>query len=351
MSNLTVDERNLRLSRQWCARLCRRSKSSFYYSFSLLDRPRRDAMIALYAFARITDDLGDSSEPVDVRTAQLLGWRKLLSEQIPELVPTQVPAQVPGASSPIAPLVTPQAPSPAGRLSAANPLTSLDTSGESPNANLSLQQFSLLWPALRDCVTRYQMPRALLDDIVQGVAMDLTHEHPANWGDLRRYCYHVASAVGLACVYIWRAGDEIPEPQAIDCGMAFQLTNILRDIAEDARMGRVYLPLSEFASFGVDLERWLYGDPNGRWQDLVAHVAQEARERYASGWQTIDFLTPPSQRMFSLMWRSYRGLLERVIDSTDQLWGEHKIRLPQSQRLGLFTSHAFPPFFARLPAP
>ncbi len=338
MADRSIERGRLRQSRLWCSQLCRKSKSSFFYSFSLLDRPRRDAMLALYAFARITDDLGDSTEPINVRAAKLAGWRELLGMQITgahltnSYTALRLPICPPSAS--------------------ANP-----TFGDQlPAVEESLRQFAPLWPALQDCVRRYNVPPKLLEDIVQGVTMDLDHRHPASWDDLNHYCYHVASAVGLACVYIWRDQEIVPEKEvpiqpAIDCGVAFQLTNILRDIAEDARMGRVYLPLSELRTFDVDLERWLHGEPDGRWQDLVAHIAQEARKRYRSGWHTIDFLTPQSQRMFSLMWRSYRGLLEQVVDCTDQLWGEHKIRLPNRQRWSLFTSHAFPPFYSRLPAP
>ncbi len=316
------DSGQLKQSDRWCERMCRRSKSSFFASFALLDAPRRTAMCALYAFARVTDDIGDSTEPADVRRANLQNWRSELFSQVHSAM---------------------KEPS--------TPVQLVDT-----QRCALLSENELLWPALVGSVLRFQIPIELLNAIIDGVAMDIDYRHMQTWDELDKYCYHVASAVGLACTHIWSVPgssppQDIPREGAIDCGIAFQLTNILRDIAEDARMGRIYLPLEALEQFEIDPAQWLCGRPNGNWRGLLEHTAQRAQQLYTSGWPTIHSLTPQSQRMFSLMWRSYRGLLEQVVAQKDQLWVGRKIRLRKRQRLSLFTSHFISPVYLRLPAP
>lgn len=314
----------LRSSRRLCWQICRHSKSSFRASFALLDRPRREAMYALYAFARITDDLGDSHESVQVRSSQLTDWR------------AQLWAHCQCGSS------------------------AADSSH--PGSTLSPTAVSI-WPAVVECVRQYRIPVQLLDDIISGVAMDLEPAQPRDWSELENYCYHVASCVGLACAHIWSdhsCSADIPDrvlgterytQSAIDCGIAFQLTNILRDIAEDARRGRIYVPHNLFVDYQVSAGGWLRAEPCGNWAEMLDEVAERARRLYRAGWPTIEILSPHSQRMFSLMWRSYRSLLEQVIADKTRLWTTHRIRLPKRQKLGLLTSHFVSPVYARLSPP
>lgn len=337
---------SLQESRRWCATFCRHSRSSFYYSFALLDQPRREAMHALYAFARITDDLGDSFSPSDERLRQLAFWQELLSQQSDpqrclglanseRCLPVSVPVNMPVRGK-------------ATSRSAMHDSLHLGSLADLP-----------LWPALADAIATYQIPRTLLEAIIQGVTMDVQHQQPRDWLELQDYCYHVASAVGLACTYIWRpqlvAGSEAISPSleqaAIDCGMAFQLTNILRDIAEDARVGRVYLPKTYFARYNVNRSQWLAARPSGQWEALIDEVAELARQRYTSGWRTIYGLSPSSQRMFSLMWRSYRGLLESVVADKPRLWSARRVRLSKRKRISLLTTHLLTPITTRLPMP
>ncbi len=302
------DSRAIRDSYSWCRQLCRQSKSSFFASFGLLDPPRRRAMYALYAFARITDDLGDSLEPASLRRQQLEAWRKTLQQRL---------------------------------------LTT--SNGEPPQHSQPwLARYASLWPGLHDAVTTFDIQPQLLLDIVHGVCMDIDHRPPNDWEQLQDYCYHVASAVGLACGQIWRAVDPLPTDSAIQCGIAFQLTNILRDLGEDARLGRIYIPLSELERFGIDRQRWLAGAPDGRWRELVDSVAAEAARKYELGWPTINALTPRSQRMFSLMWHSYRQLLSRIEADKQAVWSQTKIRLPFTARLSLLTSHSLPVLYRQL---
>ncbi|MCA9132303.1 MAG: squalene/phytoene synthase family protein [Planctomycetales bacterium] len=355
-------------SRAWCEQLCRRSNSSFFYSFALLDRPRRQAMCALYAFARITDDLGDSTAPPAIRRQQLAGWRTLLFDRCPPAgCPSSGFLPIAGSST-VEPSTTslPTACLPAEGLQPADSFADWgrpwekesqqeETLASGSSGGLGLDEYADLWPALAEGVARYQIPIRLLEDIIRGVALDLHHVPPRSWRELQRYCHYVASSVGLCCVHIWRAGRETPAGPVLasvqDCGFAFQLTNILRDVAEDARMGRIYLPLCELEASGIDPQRWLSGHPNGRWPELIERAAEEARRRYDAGWQTIETLTPRSQRMFSLIWRSYRALLEQVVASKDELWSAPKIRLSRRQRLNLLAAHLLPANFSKSPPP
>jgi phytoene synthase len=291
-------------SYQWCYRVARGSGSSFYRAFWLLERPQRQAMFALYAFARITDDLGDSGGDADTRGEALRAWQAQLATRLPP---------------------------PAG-----NSLLSASASTEPLSvAAADLSEFEPLWPALRDTVIRYHIPTELLHDLVAGVAMDLQQVRFSDWTEVDRYCYHVASTVGLACTCIWQADDSLPRRQAIDCGLAFQLTNILRDLREDAGRDRIYLPLSELERFGCDCQSWLAGRPEGDWPGLVEAVISRTRELYRSGAQTIDYLPAAGARMFWLMWSSYRELLEAIDRHKADLWTGRRIRLSRGKRVGL----------------
>ncbi|MEM7477340.1 MAG: phytoene/squalene synthase family protein [Planctomycetota bacterium] len=292
----------------WCREICHASKSSFYSSFALLSPDRRNSMFTLYAFARISDDLAD--EPMDPKKRQELldAWRQTLGE--------------------------------------------LEQQQGVPKLPDCLQEYHLLWPALDDTMHRFQMPISLLDDIVEGVMMDVKGEiRLGTWQELDRYCYYVASAVGLACTYIWRDKDLAPQDEAVLCGQAFQLTNILRDVAEDATRGRIYLPAELLVKHGVSEELWLSRKPNGNWQELIGEVVKIAEDRYLQGWSTIDSLSPDSQRMFSLIWRIYRQLLRQIDANLEQLWTDKRVRLQFSQKVWLSLGHFVPGMFRMLPAP
>lgn len=347
----------LEASYRWCRSVCRRSHSSFFSSFALLDRPRQQAMYALYAFSRISDDLSDSQDSVELRREKLLAWRDTLARMTEPVV-----AELP--SDPWLPPCPPPHAEPTRPLASSRPLAASQTEGRPParlpgsnppvpnsSGNANADTYAPLWPALIDSVRRFRIPVHLLDAIVEGVTMDVEHQQPDDWPDLERYCYHVASSVGLACTYIWRASDTIPEELAVHCGMAFQLTNILRDVAEDARMGRIYLPRTLFNQYRMDPQAWLKGHPGDAWPAMLEEVAGEAYRRYSLGWPIIHSLAPRSQRMFSLMWRGYRHLLDKVVARPDHLWHAPKIRLSLHRRASLFATHFIQPLYARLSPP
>lgn len=310
-----MDER-IAESYRWCRTLCRSSGSSFCWTFVLLPREQCAAMYALYAFARITDDLSDGDASPNVKRDLLNRW----------LDQTQ---SIDGAVQ-----VSPSA----------NLRTALQA-----NEHVALSE--PLWPALRHTLQTYAIPKQLLVDIVEGVQMDLDHRPPNDWRELEDYCYHVASAVGLACTHIWQADKSMPKQAAIDCGIAFQLTNILRDLATDARMGRIYLPLSELERFGMDTTQWLAGAPNGDLRGLIGAVGERTEALYASGWETIRYLPPASRRLFSLMWRYYHALLREVLRNADQLWETPRMRIPRLVRARLAAQHFIAPWYWVLPSP
>lgn len=308
----------LRDSRRWCAKICRQSKSSFYNSFALLDEPRRQAMRALYAFARITDDLADNPQPAELRAAHLKHWRSQLWQHCHIHCTAGSGDKLPLDSNYTTPSLAP---------------------------STALDDYDAVWPALADCVAKYQIPIRLLDEIVTGVQMDVSHNQPTDWDELQNYCYHVAATVGLACTHIWHAEDRgsLPIQAAIECGIAFQLTNILRDIGQDARAQRIYIPQSLFEQYSVDRSAWLTSQPTGDWQSMLEDVAQRAQQLYRSGWPTVHTLTPSSQRMFSLMWHSYRNLLPYLMANKEQLWTTKKLHLPQSKQLCMLAQHVVAP--------
>lgn len=289
----------LAASVSWCKKKCRASGSSFYPAFRLLDAPRREAMYALYAFARITDDLGDSEEDVLTRRRKLSQWRELTSGEL---------SGAPGGAA----------------------------------GTTEVAEYSALWPALKFNAERFGLPALHFDELIQGVMMDLDHTQPADWPETEAYCYHVATTVGLLCTYIWRADPQVrpDEELAHHCGVAFQLTNILRDVAEDARLGRIYLPLEVFEEYEVKRDGWLAGKPDGRWRELIESVAGRAEKAYLAGWEVRQALSPGGKAMFSLMWSSYRQLLQNILRHRDQLWTGPRIRLTKPQK-ALLAAKAF----------
>src|SRR5262249_3740438 len=193
-------DRLLRESYRFCGSLSRREVRNFYYAFLLLPSGRRRSMCALYAFLRHTDDLADEPGPAEQKAEALESWRHALDVAL---------AGDPGARPGL--------------------------------------------PALADTVARHALPPHLLHEAIEGVSMDIQPRGFAAFDELADYCYHVASVVGLCCLHIWGYRSEGGEAERLaeHCGIALQLTNILRDVREDALSGRIYLPRDDLTRFGV----------------------------------------------------------------------------------------------------
>ena len=162
---------------------------------------------------------------------------------------------------------------------------------------------------------QYNVPTRPVRDLIAGARMDLQPGQYESWEDLRVYCYHVAGTVGLMVAPILGCTDEDALPHAADLGIAMQLTNILRDVAEDAATGRLYLPLDEIADFGCDPESILAGKPDGRFRDLIAFQIERARGLYASAMRGVPALSP-SGRIATL---AASRLYARILDCIEEM--------------------------------
>ena len=302
-------------------RLSRRSGSNFYRSFWLLPTAKRQAMCALYAFARITDDIGDCEAPVSLRKSWLTWWRQATAMNL-----IGQPADGRCVFPPGFPASTADWP-----------------------VDLRRRTADLL-PAVTDAVARFEIPSRFLLEIIDGVLADQRKTRFDTYEQLEHYCYLVASAVGLACLHIWQFDSPLPMQAAIDCGLAFQLTNILRDISEDARRGRIYLPQQHWREHGLCEDDLLDPRPDDRISCLIADEARRAATLFDSGWRVWDSLHPDGRPMFSMMWRTYRRLLSHIeADPASVL--RQRIRLSTVERIGLVSQHFIGPMFRRLPVP
>jgi phytoene synthase len=245
-------------SYEYCRALARQTARNFYYSFLTLPRDRFRAMCVLYAFMRITDDLSDEGNEAE-RVGNLSRWRASLQK-------------------------------------------TLET-GEVDHP---------IHPALSDMLARFQVPSQYLFDVITGVEMDL---HPGTFEtfeDLQRYCYHVAGAVGLACIHLWGFHDERAIPAAIDCGTAFQLTNILRDLQEDSARGRLYLPREDLARFGLTGEELVSSSRDNRYERLMQFEVSRCREYYDRAMLLFKYVDPPGLPILETMLRIYGGVLNKI---------------------------------------
>ncbi|MFK8111493.1 MAG: phytoene/squalene synthase family protein [Rubripirellula sp.] len=302
-------------------RICRQSGSNFYRSFWLLPRPKREAMCALYAFARTTDDLGDCQEPSVLRTQWLQWWRQAAHMNLVQEGRSQK-------------IVLP------GNLGDGQRGAPIDLH----------QRANEILPALRDSMHRYTIPDRYFMEIVDGVLADQQKTRFDTYEQMEHYCYLVASAVGLACLHIWEFDEPLPNAAAVDCGIAFQLTNILRDIAEDAQRGRIYLPRQHYEQHGLSEDDLLAPRRDDRLRCLVLDEVDRAKRLFDSGWLVWDSLHDDGRPMFSMMWRTYRRLLDRIAESPDEV-AVRRINLSKREKFGIVSQHFFPPMFRRLPVP
>jgi phytoene synthase len=253
-----ADSRLVTESYRYCEQLARREAGNFYHAFRLLPRHQRLAMSALYAFMRVTDDVSDGPGEIAGKQAALAAWRRELDLAL------------------------------AGTFS--HPLHA----------------------AFVHTVRTHHIPREYLDAVLEGVGMDLGPVRFDTFTELYQYCYRVASAVGLACIHIWGFSDEKAKVHAEAAGIAFQLTNILRDLAEDAARGRVYLPREDLERFGYSEEALGRGERGPEFRALMDFEAGRARGYYEAGSALAGLLQPAGRAVFQVMMRTYSGLLEAI---------------------------------------
>ncbi len=276
-----------------CRGIARSAAKNFYYGFAVLPRRKRNALSAVYAFMRrcddITDDVALSPEERNQRLAEWLDKvHRALAAQ-----PTDDPVLL----------------------------------------------------GLTDAQRTYQIPIGLLDQLAYGTAADLDHVQAAPFGgaplvaryqtfeELRQYCYGVASVVGLVCIKIFGYRDPAAEALAERCGLAFQLTNIIRDVKEDVAMGRVYFPQEDLAQCGLsaaDLAA-LQVDV-ARIRPLLAMEAERARDCYCSGEELIPLVNEDSQPALWVLITIYRRLLEKIAANQYDVFRE-RVRLTVPEKL------------------
>lgn len=262
----------------YCQKLAHRAASNFYYCFYLLPREKRLAMCALYAYLRKTDDLCDSPAPLAERQASLQAWREEVTAAL---------------------------------------------AGESRGPIL---------PALADTAQRYNIPREYLLDVLDGVQMDLDDRSYETFTDLEQYCYRVASVVGLACIHIWGFTSQAAIEPAIKCGLAFQLTNILRDLEEDAQRGRVYLPREDLAQHDYTLDDLQRRACDDRLRRLVRYEVARAETFYEAAAALPQYLHPDGQRVLGAMIDTYHALLVEIARRDGDLFGE-RVRVHRWKKL------------------
>ena len=240
----------------YCRRITRARAKNFYYSFVLLSTEQRNPMCAMYAFMRFCDDLSD--EP-GATAAAMENWRASLERAL--------------------------------------------------NGHLDDHP---LWPAFHDAVQRYRIPHDYFFKMIEGVQSDLTPREIRNFDDLYQYCYRVASVVGLTTIHIFGFSD----PQALDlaekCGIAFQLTNILRDVREDAELGRVYLPTEDLQRFEVRPDELLGTERSDRFLRLMEFEADRARRFYDQSRPLIGLVDRRSRSSLWVLITIYSRLLDKI---------------------------------------
>ncbi|XZE54929.1 phytoene/squalene synthase family protein [Planctomycetaceae bacterium SH139] len=316
MSSALVDD-----SYRCAAQVARRAGSNFFRSFALLPHEKQLAMTALYAFARQTDDLADAQVDAGdlLATCRTLeAWRAMTARALLA----------------------------AGHLdsAAANRLIESAAPARLPNSAANLL------PAMADTARRFVIPPQYLIDLIDGVLADQTQTRFHSFEQLEHYCYQVASTVGLACIQIWGHDPPLPYSAAVDCGVAFQLTNILRDLREDAERGRIYLPREFWGGEEIAITTILAKQPSANLLAAIDQLSARARARYQSGWSVFASLHPDGQPMFSMMWRTYR-LLHCKLDRNPTAALRKRLRLGWTERLALASSHFVPRLFRRLDSP
>jgi phytoene synthase len=276
-----------------CRAIAKREAKNFYYSFIALPEARRNAICAIYAFMRKADDLSDDESLTRQQRRKLLDawladWHRARQRGL--------------TSDPV-------------------------------------------FLAVCDAAARFQIPYSLLDELVAGTTMDLEESAASlaglpdtypTFADLYRYCYLVASVVGLVCIRIFGYSNPRAEKLAEETGIAFQLTNILRDVAEDAERKRIYLPLEDLAAHGVTVDQLIHrtsGAVTAEERALLKAIADRAEGYYRSAQELLPLIDPESRPALWVLVSIYHGLLRRIEKANFDVFSQ-RISVPKAQKLG-----------------
>ncbi len=276
-----------------CRHIARSAAKNFYYGFLVLPLRKRNALSAVYAFMRHADDISDDPAiPADQRREKLDEWMNALRRVV---------------------------------------------DGDRTDDPVLF--------ALADSQKRFNIPLGLLEKLVHGTGMDVPAGLKSRdagepqlqyetFDQLYDYCYHVASVVGLVCIRIFGYRDPRAEALAEKVGVAFQLTNILRDVKEDAGLGRVYLPREDFARFGIDIHALTNGSAPSAMRPLLEFEAQRAKEFYAAATELLPLIDEDSQPALWTLVEIYRRLLEKIVARNYDVFTE-RVRLSSAEKLSV----------------
>jgi phytoene synthase len=265
-------------SYRFCSLIARRTAKNFYYSFVMMPREKRRAMCAVYAFMRRSDDIADSAANPAVALEGLRTWRATVE-------------------------------------AALNGKNSVDP----------------ILPALADTVKRHQIPVRHFHELLDGTEMDQTGTRYETFDELYKYCYHVASVVGLIVLPIFGYRDAAAKEPAVDCGIAFQLTNILRDVKEDAELGRIYLPLEDLRRFRVSEDDIMSARTTPEFLELMKFEALRARKFYQKARPLLGMISPDCRGTLAVMMGIYGGILDKIEENNFAVF-EGRIRLSKTEK-------------------
>lgn len=274
---------NSREAQAFCNAYTKESGSNFYYSFLFLPRPRREAMYTIYAFCKMVDSAVDDPPPGSNPQVEVARWRE------------EVAAAYRGKPT--------------------QPVT------------ISLVAH----------LQHFDIPQTLLQELITGVEMDLTCNRFSTFSELYLYCYRVASVVGLICLKIFQTRSPAAEEYAVNLGLAFQLTNIVRDVKVDAQQGRIYLPSEDLKRFGYREDDLLHQRSSSALIELIKFECARAREFYQKSHDILQSLPPSDQKALvvaEIMRGVYSRILQKIEDHNYQVFGP-RIRVPPMQRLAI----------------
>jgi 15-cis-phytoene synthase len=260
-------------------KVARARARNFYYSFVTLPAEKRRAFCAVYAFMRFCDDVSDGPAELELKQARLAQWHRDIDSAM------------------------------AGDF----------------RANQVL-------PAFHDTVTRFSIPLRYFHCLIDGTEMDLTVRRYETFDELYQYCYHVASAVGLVSLQIFGYSDPAAVEYAERCGIAFQLTNILRDLREDAEMGRVYLPGEDLDRFGYTEEELCRCVHNENFRRLMAFESTRTEEYYESARKLLPLVEPTSRPALWAMVEIYSRILRKIVQRNFSVF-DGAIRLSAGEKV------------------
>jgi len=287
-----------------CHRIAKGANSSFYPAFFLMPKPKRDGIVALYAFMRLIDDVSDEGADLAAKQRGLAKWRAALDQAI-----TKQEQVVDGSAA------------------IASPFSGLKGAAQ-------------ILPALVDTIERYKMPSRYLHDLISGAEMDLTVQSYPSFERLKEYCYRVAGTVGLTCTHIFGFHDFRALEFAEKLGLAFQLTNIIRDVQEDYKLGRVYLPEEDLAHYRVTQEDLGRNETSLGMRELLRFEAERAWKLYEEGSQLLAMIEEDSRATLWLLVHTYSSLLARIESVDFDVFGG-RVRLTKAEKLKLVAKARF----------